>query len=336
MRTNNIATAKKLKILAHEYAEFWGWKTNRFNEVQKPPKQLTILAKNFQAKHSQVKKAEARQLQFTDKANDQAAETKYLCVVGSRESTPYGKLACEHIIKGLAGYPITIVSGLAIGLDAYAHHAALDAGLKTIAFPGSGLNESVLYPKSNHYLAEQILESGGMLVSEFEDGFKATQWGFHARNRLMAAISDAVLIIEAGMESGTLITARFGLEYGRDVCVVPGPIFSDASLGALSLLKDGAHAITSPSDILSILGLRERKEKAKKSVKSAATAETTIGIPSWATPEERKILSALKCPLSQQELQRITCLPIPIFLASISNLEIRGMIKESRGLVMRT
>ena len=141
----------------------------------------------------------------------------YLSVVGSRKYTSYGREAAERIIKGLAGYPIVIVSGLATGIDGIAHRAALDAGLLTVAFPGSGLDASVLYPRTNLALAKEIVEAGGALVSEFEPNFRAAPWTFPQRNRLMAGISQGTLVIEAEERSGTLITARLAVEYNKNV-----------------------------------------------------------------------------------------------------------------------
>ena len=153
----------------------------------------------------------------------------YLSVVGSRKFTTYGREACEKIITGLKGYPIVIVSGFAMGIDTIAHKAAMRAGLKTMVFPGSGLSDKAIYPKTNVQLMREVVENGGCLLSEFEPDFMATQWGFPMRNRLMAGISKAVLIIEAEERSGTLITARLTTEYNRDLLVVPGSIFSSNS-----------------------------------------------------------------------------------------------------------
>ena len=163
----------------------------------------------------------------------------YLCVVGSRRNTTYGREACEKIIAGLKGYPIVIVSGLAMGIDAIAHKKALSVGLKTLVFPGSGLSPKAMYPKTNVMLAEEIIRQGGCLISEFEPNFMATLWGFARRNRLMAGISKATLIIEAEERSGTLITARLTTEYNRDLLVVPGSIFSPNSKGTNKLLHQG-------------------------------------------------------------------------------------------------
>ena len=151
----------------------------------------------------------------------------YLAVVGSRKYTSYGRDICEKLVRGLAGYPVIIVSGLALGIDTIAHKTAMSVGLTTIAFPGSGLDNSVLYPRTNLSLAQEIINAGGCLISEMQPTERATLYSFPQRNRLMAGISKAVLIIEAEEKSGTLITARMALDYNRDVLAVPGSIFSE-------------------------------------------------------------------------------------------------------------
>jgi len=181
------------------------------------------------------------------------ADTTYLSVVGSRNCTPYGMKVVDNLISSLSGHNICIVSGLALGIDACAHRVALEAGLHTIAVPGSGIDDSVLYPKTNQGLAKEILESGGALLSEFEPTFRATKWSFPKRNRIMAGMSHAVLLIEAAEKSGTLITARMAADYNRDVLVVPGDIFSPQSHGTHQFLKLGAIPVTSAEDILDAL-----------------------------------------------------------------------------------
>ncbi|MBX4210778.1 DNA-processing protein DprA, partial [Candidatus Parcubacteria bacterium] len=184
-------------------------------------------------------------------------EHKFLCVVGARAYTPYGKSVTEKIVGGLRGYPIIIVSGLALGIDAVAHKAALDSGLTTVAVPGSGLSPQVLYPSSNRELAKKIVSSGGALVSEFEHEFRATSWAFPQRNRIMAGLSHAVLVIEAEAKSGTLITSRLATDYNRDVLTVPGSILSKNSEGPHLLIKLGATPITSADDVLAALGFEK-------------------------------------------------------------------------------
>src|SRR3989338_2084209 len=188
----------------------------------------------------------------------------YLCVVGSRKFTSYGSEACEKIIDGLKGYPIVIVSGLAMGIDAIAHKKAIQVGLKTLVFPGSGLSYNAMYPRTNVRLAEEILAGGGCLISEFEPDFKAALWGFPMRNRLMAGISKAVLVIEAQERSGTLITARLTIEYSRDLLVVPGSIFAPNSAGVNKLLRQGAAPVTCAEDVLEALGFEQEKKEEKQ------------------------------------------------------------------------
>ncbi len=180
--------------------------------------------------------------------------TKILCIVGARHHSAYGEKVCKELIQGLKGYDICIVSGLAIGIDSIAHKAALDSGLKTIAFPGSGLDTSVIYPLRHRDLAQEIVDRGGALISEFSPLQKAMKWTFPQRNRLMAGISQAVLIIEAERKSGTLITSKYATEYNRDVGAVPGDIYSPLSEGPHMLIRLGATPITSSKDILELLG----------------------------------------------------------------------------------
>ena len=191
-------------------------------------------------------------------------ENIFLTVVGPRKISSYGQETCRYLIGGLIGQPVVIVSGLAIGTDTLAHKTALETGLKTLAIPGSGLDQSVIYPAQNQRLAKEILKEGGCLLSEYEPKTRAATYTFPERNRLMAGISKATLIIEAAEKSGTLITARLATEYNRDLLVVPGSIFSINSKGTNSLIRQGATPITSPKDLLEALGLTSRGENTNK------------------------------------------------------------------------
>ena len=181
-------------------------------------------------------------------------ENYFLTVVGSRKCSSYGKEACEKIISELAGHNIVIVSGLAYGIDAIAHKTAMRVGLKTIAVPGSGLSRKVLYPVINRKLAEEILNKGGALFSEFDPEQVATPYTFPQRNRIMAGMSHAILVIEAAEKSGTLITARLAVEYNRDLLIVPGSIFSPNSAGSNRMINLGAAAVSSGKDVLDKTG----------------------------------------------------------------------------------
>lgn len=248
----------------------------------------------------------------------------YLSVVGSRKHTSYGKEICEKIIEGLRGYPIVIVSGFAMGIDTIAHKKAIEVGLKTVVFPGSGLSSEVIYPRMNVCLIKEILKSGGCLISEFEPDFKATQWSFPMRNRLMAGISRAVLIIEAEEKSGTLITARLATEYNRDVLAVPGSVFSRNSKGTNSLIRAGATPITCAEDVLDALGFdlkfneKNNEEKQKKLFEDLSL-------------EEKKVISLLRSPLSRDDLIRGMEMQISNANSILSIMEIKGLIKEELG-----
>ena len=249
------------------------------------------------------------------------ADYYYLAVVGSRKYTSYGREACERIIAGLAGYPIVIVSGLALGIDGTAHRAALDAGLRTIAVPGSGLDQSVIYPRTHLGLAKEIVENGGALLSEYELDFKATPWSFPQRNRIMAGLSQGVLIIEAEEKSGTLITARMALDYNRNVFVVPGPIFSATSKGTNNLLRQGATPITSAKDLLEEIGFVEQ---------AYGTLDLTLF-----TPEEQAVLILLDDPREREEILASLDTPTAQTLSILTILEIKGIIQERMGKIER-
>lgn len=182
-------------------------------------------------------------------------QTKYLAVVGSRALSDYGKRACERLIKGLAGHPISIVSGMALGADACAHEAALEAGLHTVAVLGSGLDDPSIHPRTNFKLAKDILSSGGLLLSEHADGYRPHPHDFPARNRIVVGISQAVLIVEAGEKSGTLITARLTHEYNRELLCIPHHIDDPHAFGANLFIRLGATLVATPEHILEALGL---------------------------------------------------------------------------------
>ncbi len=248
----------------------------------------------------------------------------FLAVVGSRKFTSYGRDVCEKLIEGLRGYPVVIVSGLALGIDSIAHKKALEVGLKTIAIPGSGLNTNVLYPATNALLAEKIIESGGCLLSEFEPDFRATTWSFPQRNRLMAGISKGVLVVEAEEKSGTLITSRLAVEYNRDVYTIPGSIFSPNSKGTNMLMRLGATPVTSSEELLEALGfsIDSDPEKLIRSLENLSK-------------EEADVLELLHEPLSRDELIRDLSIPVSQANSLLSKMEIKGLIKENRGYIRR-
>ena len=242
-----------------------------------------------------------------------------LAVVGSRKATTYGKDVVKKLISGLKGYPIAIVSGLAVGIDALSHEAALSAGLLAVAFPGSGISEEVFFPPTSLKLAERIIDSGGCIISEFEPDFKAAYYTFPMRNRLVAGISKAALIIEAQEKSGTLITARMALDYNKEVLAVPGPINSDFSKGTNKLIRNGATPVICSDDILEALGFKIDTESKQQNLFDDAL------------PKEREILKLLTEPLSRDELISAMKMPTGIANATLSIMEIKGLIKEELG-----
>ncbi len=253
-------------------------------------------------------------------------ETKLLCVVGSRRYTNYGKEACQKLIGGLRGYDVAIVSGLAIGIDGLAHEAALETGLRTIAIPGSGLGVTSLHPQAHIGLAKKILDLGGCLLSEYPPDFKATQYSFPQRNRLMAGLSVAVLIIEADKKSGTMITSRLATEYNKDVLTVPGSIFSQTSAGPHLLLRLGATPITSPEELRDALGFKTADDTPRNLELEYAEC----------SPQEKAVIKILREPRPKDELLRALDLPIAEANAVLSVMELKGLIKETLGEIHLT
>lgn len=253
-----------------------------------------------------------------------SSDTKLLSVVGSRKYTTYGKQVVEHLLSGLRGYDIGIVSGLALGIDSLAHEAALQNELYTLAIPGSGIDDDVIYPASHKPLARKILEHGGGLLSEYEPDFHATKWSFVQRNRIMAGIAHATLVIEASEKSGTLTTARMAADYDRELLVVPGNIFSQNSAGVHQFLKLGATPITCAQDILYALGIDP-----EKSNKTNAASHNL-------SEEERAILAALSEPRDKDTLIRLSGIETSYANVLLMQLELKGSITETDGTYYKT
>ncbi len=247
--------------------------------------------------------------------------TKFLAVVGSRALTPYGREACEKLIAGLTGYPISIVSGLALGADACAHKAALRAGLHTIAVPGSGLDPHAISPRSNLGIAKDILAAGGLLLSEHPDDYLPHPYDFPSRNRIMVGLAHAVLLVEAGPRSGTLITARLTHEYNRDLLCIPHRIGDTHGFGAHLFLRLGATLVSEPAHILEALGIEPR----------GADAARTFHLEG----NEKILYDLLAEPMPRDELIRACGLPSSDALTALVMLELKGALKEEFGLWRR-
>lgn len=244
-----------------------------------------------------------------------------LGVVGTRKHSPYGKQITEQLVSELAKNNLTIVSGLALGIDALAHFSTLEAGGRTIAVLGSGLDRQNIYPSSNRYLADKIIDNGGQLMSEYPCGTQPLKHHFPQRNRIVSGLCVGILVIEAGEKSGTIITSKFALEQNREVFAVPGSIYSTVSAGTNQLIKEGAIPVTCSSDILSALDL------------SAATfyIENKKIIPE--TDEEKSILSFLTLEARHiDELAHLTNLNTSSLSSTLMIMEIKGMIKNLGGM----
>lgn len=244
-----------------------------------------------------------------------------LAVIGSRRMSAYGKRVCEQLVEGLRGYPIVIVSGLALGLDSVAHEAALKVGIPTVAVLPSGLGRGVIYPAIHRELAKRIVEKGGALISEYEENEKPREWSFSARNRIVAGMSQAVLVIEAAERSGTSITTRLALDYNRDVLAVPHPLQSETGAGTNTLIRGGATLIRSCADILEALNIE-------------AQTEVTMDVAAL-SPDEKIIFECLYEPCERGDIPTRANLPAQRVNVALSMLIIKGILREEMGKVVR-
>lgn len=246
----------------------------------------------------------------------------WLAVIGTRKFSTYGKEACEKIINGLKGYNFVIVSGLALGIDSIAHRAAITNNLPTIAVPGSGLDEKVLHPHSHKKLAEEIVKSGGALISEFPWDMPAGIHTFPQRNRIIAGLCKGTLVIEAPEKSGALITANFSLEFNREVFSVPGSIFNENSKGTNKLIKMGAIPIMSADDILDAFDIPREGDNLKLNLSNLSSLE-------------QKILEVLTEPITKDDLIRKLNLPATEINSALTIMQIKGIIKQSCGEIFK-
>lgn len=240
-----------------------------------------------------------------------------VAVIGSRKYTEYGERIIQEIVYPLAKSGVTIISGLALGIDALAHATALEAKTRTIGVLGCGLDQ--IYPVSNIKLADKIIQAGGAIISEFPIGTPALKFNFPIRNRIIAGLSLGTLVVEAAESSGSLITAQCALEYNREVFAVPGNIFKENSFGPNQLIQMGAKLVTQAQDILTELNLTDLNTKS-----------TMIEILPE-TPEEEKILLLLKKEKIIDQIIRESQLPASIINATLVMLEMKGAIRHLGG-----
>jgi len=246
-----------------------------------------------------------------------AADEPAVALVGTRRATAYGRAVADRLARDLAMAGVTVVSGLARGIDTAAHAASLEAGGRTLAVLGNGLDQ--VYPPQNTPLARKIVSTGGgALISEFGPGVPPDAVNFPRRNRIIAGLARVTVIVEAGERSGATITADFALEQGREVMVVPGSIFSPLSSGCHTLLKQGASPVTCAQDILDVLGVAA----AAGAGGGVARRLPVLG------PLEHDVWDALAYdPRHVDELARALGRPAGEVAASLVVLELEGMAR---------
>ena len=240
-----------------------------------------------------------------------------IAIVGSRKASSYGKSCARALAKCAVEYGAVVVSGLALGIDYEAHSACLENGGETIAVLANGVD--VFYPKRNQAMQKRIEETG-LLLSEYEDGTRAQRYTFPVRNRIISAISDAIVIVEAGSRSGSLITAECAQEQGKEVYSIPGNITSPGSLGTNKLIRDGAVPLINFDELFEDLGL----SKSNKKIDQIFLSKT-----------ESRVLEVVKggSELSIEQIRHIIDIDLAEINAIITILEMKGLIFCEMGKV---
>ncbi len=245
------------------------------------------------------------------------ASRALVSMVGSRCATPYGHLVTKELIGHLVAHNIGVVSGLAFGIDEAAHRATLDQGGYTVAVLGGSLDAPSIRPQMHAALAQEIVDSGGCLLSEYPVGTKPQPFHFPVRNRIIAGLSPLTVVVEAAKKSGSLITAQIALEENRDVAAVPGPITQLTSRGTNQLIKDGAHVLTGPDDLLGLLNLDQLD--ATQQLSQAHTMDDL----------DRQIMEALgRQPCDAVGLARTCSAPIADLTHRLTLLELKGLVQS--------
>lgn len=246
-------------------------------------------------------------------------EETCFAIVGTRMCSDYGKQVALEIAGDLTEAGLTIVSGLAPGIDTFAHQAVVEKKNRTIAVLGTGIDEASIYPKSNLKLAEKILETGGCLLSEYPPGTPGSKITFPQRNRIISGLSLGVLVVEAKEKSGALITAEWARKQGRKVFAVPGQIYSLNSKGCHFLIKKGAKLIENANDILKELNLPSQKKHLQQNILGE-------------NREENLILETLKEePLDVNRIIERTKLSAQKTASTLAILEIKGKVRNLGG-----
>lgn len=257
-----------------------------------------------------------------------------IAIVGTRKFTPYGKQITEILVPQLVTYGLTIVSGLALGIDGIAHQATLGVGGKTIGVLGSGLASHIIYPAAHRQLAQNIIEQAGALVSEYPPSFPPTVYSFPRRNRIIAGLTLGTVVIEADEGSGALITASSALDTNREVFAVPQNITSPSAFGPNNLIKQGATLISSANDIMEVLQLAPAKKEKSAKGGSAFGGKKEQPKPMLNLPPNEAALFALLSqePIHIDELTKASTLTSPVVNSTLSLMEIKGIVKNMGGM----
>ena len=239
-----------------------------------------------------------------------------LTVVGSRQMTTYGRRVTNELVSRIAQAGVTIVSGFMYGVDAQAHKAALSVGGRTIAVMPCGID--LIHPEYQDRLYEQIIAKGGLIISEIKGDFPPGLWTYPRRNRIVAGLSQATLVVEAGLKSGSLITADLAKRFGRKLFAVPGPLTSSVCQGTLQLIKEGAGMVTNSDDILEVYGLNQAAQ-VKKSLPNLNQLEQSI------------VETLAQEPREIDNLSRLVGASASRLGATLSLMQLRGLVSEENG-----
>jgi DNA processing protein len=260
------------------------------------------------------------------KGNADLNASKILGIVGTRNNTDYGKHFTEKLVEDLSAENIIVVSGLAFGIDSIAHKASVKNGLPTVGVVGHGLDK--IYPSANASLAKEMIKAGGGILSEFFSGTKPDKHNFPLRNRVVAGLCDATVVVETNSKGGSMITAKLADAYNRDVFAVPGRTTDNKSSGCNYLIKNNkAILLTDTNELLEVLGWKEQKQKAKKQ------RELFIEL----SAEEKQIVQLLheKETVHIDEINLKSGLTSSAIAAAILNLELQGVVHSLPGKMYR-
>lgn len=319
--TKDLIKNKITEKTAYELQEFK--KTFDFEKIVKEleKESIQVLARNDEGYPNLLKEIydPPHLLYYKGKLKDKSHNS--ISVVGSRKFSRYGEQVVEKVVGDLARKGVSIVSGLALGIDALAHATALKNNGYTIAVLGTGLDKKSLYPKSNSSLAEKIVEAGGLIISEFPLETPPDKYNFPKRNRIVSGLSLGVFVVEAALKSGTLITAQSALDQNREVFTVPHSIFSTTGEGCNKILKEGANLIKSADDIIDSFDI----EKIESEIEIKNNIQTSL--------EEELILAKLNHePLHIDEITHTSKMPAPQVSSTLIILEMKGLVKNVGGM----